>query len=199
MIRMRCAAGALFLALACLAPPAGAVESGEAERKSYAVSVYGGALTDGDWRESVTGRANLVDSQILVGALAWTFLRAGDDRWSLELEANLARHFGDQDHWEFNLPVAAARWRRFPWSRALDTSLAFGMGPSYTTALPKAEEKINTSTEHLMLYWHIDLDLGLPGRQWAVLFRLHHRSTGYGLFGEDGGSNALTTGLRFFF
>jgi hypothetical protein len=30
----------------------------------------------------------------------------------------------------------------------------------------------------------------------VVVGRLHHRSTAFGLFGEDGGANALVLGLR---
>jgi hypothetical protein len=31
------------------------------------------------------------------------------------------------------------------------------------------------------------------------MLRLHHRSTAYGLFGNDGGANALTLGVRYAF
>ncbi len=43
-----------------------------------------------------------------------------------------------QDHWEFNLPIVA-RWEAFPWDDVIDTSLAFGIGPSYASEIPKVE------------------------------------------------------------
>jgi phytoene dehydrogenase-like protein len=127
------------------------------------------------------------------------FLAGAEKRFSLGLESNVAKHFGYQDHWEFNLPVLITSWDKFPWEDTVEQSLEFGMGPSMTTELPRTEEEINESSQHLMLYWHLETSFARPGSPWEVLFRLHHRSTAYGVFGEEGGSNALTTGLRYRF
>lgn len=80
----------------------------------FAASLYGGVMTDDNWRQSISGQADLVDSHILVGALGWTFYRPANRLWSLELEANVARHFGIQEHFEFNAPILTARWEYFP-------------------------------------------------------------------------------------
>lgn len=97
---------------------------------NFAASLYGGVMTDDNWRQSISGQADTVDSQLLAGALAWTFYRPDHELWSLELEANVARHFGIQDHFEFNAPILTVRWDYFPWDKVLDTSLAYGLGPS---------------------------------------------------------------------
>lgn len=166
--------------------------------KDYAFSLYGGRLTDSNWYESLTGKADFVDSRLLVGALGWTFRRAEDRAWSLELEGNIAKHYGLQDHWEFNALVSG-RWHRFPWSEKVATSVAFGVGPSYASEMPVAEVIDHGSSDKLLVYWQLELTLGPPKRDWAALLRLHHRSTAYGLMSETGGANALTAGLRFYF
>ncbi|MFP4167456.1 MAG: hypothetical protein ACLFSY_01230 [Desulfonatronovibrionaceae bacterium] len=171
----------------------------EDKGKSYSISIYGGTLTDDDWQKSITGQADFVDSHLLVASAGWTFWRESKRRYSLGLEANVARHFGTQKHWEFNLPILTTNWDKFPWHDTLEQTLGFGMGPSVTTKRPRTEEEINPSSKHLMLYWHIDTTFSLPDSPWALILRLHHRSTAYGVFGDEGGSNALTTGLRYNF
>lgn len=192
----------LFFSLSVLFPAPALSDiqkDSETRDKRYSVSLYGGALTDDDWHRSITGQANFVDSQLLVAAAEWTFWREPQKRFSLGLESNVAKHFGYQNHWEFNLPILTTSWDKFPWEDTVEQSLGFGMGPSVTTELPRTEEEINESSRHLMLYWHIETSFARPGSPWAILFRLHHRSTAYGVFGEEGGSNALTTGLRYRF
>lgn len=171
----------------------------DSTQPEYAVSLYGGALTDEDWHRSITGQADFVDSQLLVAAVQRNVWGSSENNWSLGVEANMAKHFGTQEHWEFNLPVFTANWHAFPWQETLNQSVGFGMGPSVTTQRPRTEEELNPSSRHVMLYWHLETSFALPDSPWAVLFRLHHRSTAYGVFGDEGGSNALTTGLRYKF
>lgn len=192
----------LFFSLSVLFPgPAlsDIEKDSETRDKRYSVSLYGGALTDEDWHKSITGQADFVDSQLIVAAAEWTFWRESKKRFSLGLESNVAKHFGNQNHWEFNLPVLTTSWDEFPWEDTVEQSLGFGIGPSMTTKLPRTEEELDGSTEYLMLYWHLETTFSLPESPWSLLFRLHHRSPAYGTFGEEGGSNALTTGLRYRF
>ncbi len=161
-----------------------------------AVSVYAGRMTDEDWIKSLSGRAGWVDSRLIAAAAARTLWRDAARHWSFEVEANAARHFGMQDHWEFNA-LGTARFHAFPWRERLATSVAFGAGPSYATRLPAAEVRLDGSSKRSMLYWQLELELAPPGSDWATLFRLHHRSTAYGVFGKQGGGNVLTAGLRY--
>ncbi len=198
---LRPSAGLAGLALACgigLMPALAGAAGPAGKDKDLALSVYAGRLTDSDWQDSLTGQAGWVDAGLVAGALGWTFRRAENRAWSLELEGNVAKHFGDQDHWEFNALVTG-RWHRFPWSEAVATSVAFGLGPSYATEVPKAEIAIDGDSSRLLLYWQLELTLGPPKGDWAAMFRLHHRSTGYGVFGDDGGGNTLAAGLRYYF
>lgn len=187
----------LCLLAAMLLPATKALAS--ASDRTFSASLYGGVMTDDNWRQSLSGQAGLVDSHILVGAMGWTFYRPANRLWSLELEANVARHFGIQDHYEFNAPVLTLRWDSFPWDKVLDTSLAYGLGPSYATKLPEYERQKSGDTEQFLLFWHIEAALGLPGSNWSTILRLHHRSSGYGMFADKGGSNILTMGLRYEF
>lgn len=153
-------------------------------------------MSDAGWRKTLAGNAGDVDVGILAGALGRTLWRGED--WSFEVEANGARHFGEQRHWEFNA-FGSVRFHGFPWRAALPTSVAFGAGPSYATRMPEVEVRLDGDSAQWMLFWHLELTLGPPSRQWEVLFRLHHRSTGYGLFGETGGGNVVAAGLRYFY
>ncbi|MBU4526325.1 MAG: hypothetical protein KUA37_05480 [Desulfomicrobium sp.] len=169
------------------------------DERNLSASLYGGVMTDDNWHQSLSGQASPVDSHILVGAMGWTFYRPANRLWSLELEANVARHFGIQDNFEFNAPILTVRWDYFPWDKILDTSLAYGLGPSYATKLPEYERQKSGDSEQLLLFWHIEAAFGLPESNWSTIFRLHHRSSGYGMFADKGGSNILTMGLRYEF
>ena len=105
------------------------------------------------------------------------------------------RHFGDQDHWEFNLPLIA-RWEKFSWNDVIDTSVAFGLGPSYASETPKEEVAMDGDSQQWLVYWMFELELGLPGSNWSGTFRLHHRSGAFGIVTDDGGSNVLAVGLK---
>ena len=188
-----------LFALALTVCPAAPSEAQPKAEYDLSFSIYGGVMTDGDWIEAVSGQAGLEDSYLLSGAAGWTFYRPANRMWSLELEANVARHFGIQDHFEFNAPVLNVRWEALPWDSALDTSLAFGIGPSFATTTPEYERIRKGDSDPVMLFWHIEAAFGLPGSPWSTFVRLHHRSTGYGMFAEDGGSNILCLGLRYEF
>ena len=184
--------GFCFLAVAILwvSPAAG--------ERDFGLSIYTGRLTGDNWGKTITGRSNFSDTTLVIAGLGWTFKRAQNRSWSLELESNVGKHFGAQDHWEGN-GLVSARWHKFPWNNVVATSTAFGTGLSYATEKPKVEAGDEGTTERLLVYWQAEFSFGLPRKDWAILFRIHHRSTGFGLLGDDGGSNALLAGVRFFF
>ncbi len=72
--------------------------------------------------------ADFAEPTIVVAAGSWTVARFFDGNLSCELEAQVDKYFGDQDHWEFNLPIIVFRWHRFPWDRYVATSFAWGIG-----------------------------------------------------------------------
>jgi hypothetical protein len=185
--------------LLALYAPFGALAQDAVTERNFAATVYGGVMTDDNWRQAISGRSGLEDSWILAGAAGWTFFRPDNRMWSLELEANLVRHFGIQDHFELNAPVLNVRWEAFPWDKVLDTNAAFGLGPSFASSVPEYEREKSGDSTAMLLFWHIEVGAGLPGSPWSAIFRLHHRSTGYGMFAEQGGSNILCLGLRYEF
>ena len=167
------------------------VESGP-----YAVTGFAGNLLDNHYEDIfVPTRLNFEDSY-LVGLAASARVAQPVDGLDIELEAQLVRHVHGQTHWELNAPVVTARWTVFPWDDYLDTSAAFGLGLSVTSEAPRLEVRNEGATQPLMAYWMFELAFGLPAENWELVTRLHHRSTAYGLFGEEGGANSLVIGFR---
>ena len=151
-------------------------------------------MTDNKWREIAARDDVGFRDAYLVGA-ALSREVGGGPRWAVEVEGQAVRHFGEQQHWELN-GVLLGRWRAFPWNAAVPTSVAFGIGPSYATKVPPAEVALDGDSARLLLYWTVELELGLPDRRVSAVARLHHRSNGYGAFAETGGSNWIALGLR---
>jgi hypothetical protein len=166
--------------------------------QNHAFTVYGGRVTDDRWFESLTLSTGFVDANILVGAWAWTIKRFHGGDLTLEIEGQLAKYFGGQNNLEFNIPMAV-RWHRFIWDETVDTSIAFGLGPSWASEDPKIELMFNDSTRQFLVHWFFEIALGPPDAHWAGVFRLHHRSTGFGTVADEGGSNTLTAGMKFRF
>lgn len=190
--RKKCILTALMVYLLGIAP-------GVAFAQDFALAIYGGRLTREKWESALSPGTDFADATIVVASVSWTALRFFDGKLSCELEAQAGKYFGDQDHWEFNLPIFGFRWHRFPWSDHLTTSLAWGIGPSYATRVPEIELEINDDSSRWLIYWFGELTLGPPTANWEVLMRLHHRSDGFGTVADDGGSNALCAGLRYHF
>lgn len=166
----------------------------------FAVTVYGGRMTDGDFGDALTGQADFIDAYVVVGALSWTFARYFEDALSFELEGQVGKWWGDQHNLEFNLPLAI-RWSKFPWNHYVSTSLAYGLGPSYATKEPAAEIDEHDSTKKFLVYWFGEIAFGPPDSNWAGVFRIHHRSGAFGLIADrgEGGSNTLALGLKYRF
>ena len=165
----------------------------------FAIAMYACRLTKEKWEQSVLPGANYSDATLAVVAASWSALSFFNNKLSWEMEAQVGRYFGDQNHWEFNLPILGFRWHQFPWNNHVATSIAWGIGPSYATSIPEIELETNDSTSHWLVYWYAELALGLPKVSWEILLRLHHRSNGFGTVSEDGGSNAVGAGVRYRF
>lgn len=172
------------------------VSPAPAPAEGWSAMFFGGQFFDNRWRDFFVrpGDLETVDSW-LVGVAASREIARWPASLQWEIEGQVVRHFGVQDHWEVNLPVIM-RWDRFPWDEAVRTGVAFGIGPSYAIDEPKAELERSGGTSRFLLYWMIEAEVAAPESDWSVVLRLHHRSTGYGVFGEAGGSNVLALGLR---
>lgn len=163
----------------------------------WALTGYVGRITTvNSWQDIFLHPDDLefADAYLATVALSRQLRRYHGDDLGLETEGQVVYNFGDQTHWEFNALIAA-RWYRFPWNDSVETTLAFGIGPSWATEVPETEVELEGSSEQLLVYWHLEMTLSRPGSRWAGTMRLHHRSGGLGLLAEDGGMNALCLGV----
>ena len=65
--------------------------------------------------------------------------------------------------------------------------------------VPDVELETNSDSSRWLIYWFGELTFGPPASGWEVLFRLHHRSDGFGTIADDGGSNTVCAGIRYRF
>ncbi len=146
------------------------------------------ALDGGDVRASYLGALILArDLGTWPGPVAW------------EGELQAVRHWGRQSLWESNVAVTV-RWNHFPWDDWIDTSAAFGQGVSFASHRPPLEQENDGETRRMLHYMHAELAFRPPGNQrLSLVARVHHRSGVFGVYGVSGGSNFLTTGLRYRF
>ena len=163
------------------------------------LSIYSGPYTDENLAQMAIFNADYSDSKyIVVGALAREIYRYG--QWvSFELEGQVGKHFGSEDHqWQFN-GLILGRWHPFPWDKYVDTSFAFGGGLSYDSEVSQIELDRDSNAQRLLGYLAFEFTFGLPQYpRWDLMVRVHHRSGAKGIIGESV-SNYLCAGLKFAF
>lgn len=182
------------LVLATAAAPAVSAEY------PYSLNLYTGRMTSNHWEDFFlhSNKVSFKDSYLTAVTLARTVGKYRD-RATFEIEGQVVKHFDIQKHWEFNL-LGTARWNKFWWKRYIDTSVAFGVGPSYATDEPEIEIRNDGKTSRFLVYWMMELALAHPKYpRIAFITRIHHRSDAFGLVAEEGGSNALVFGLKYRF
>jgi hypothetical protein len=185
------------LIIALVLPHPAAAGEGDASTKDRlgAIAIFGGLMTDNEWEDTLAPWTLDFRDSAFVGLAASHVIGRFDHRLGFEIEGQVLRHFGDQDHWEFNLPIIG-RWEAFPWDEVVDTSLAFGVGPSYASEKPKVEVANGGDSARFLVYWMVEIEVGPPDKDWSGIFRLHHRSDAFGLVADEGGSNAIVIGLK---
>jgi len=175
-------------------------QSVAAESFRYSLSVYGAQMTNNHFEHFLTGKKVETRASYLMAVALAQRLGGWRDQLSYEVEGQLVKHFDLQTHWEFNL-LGVLRWEQFPWDRWLDSSVAFGIGPSWATEKPQIELDNDGTTAQLLVYWMLELAIvPVTSQPQIELFsRIHHRSDVFGLVAEDGGSNALALGVKYRF
>jgi hypothetical protein len=189
-----CALAVIFLSFI----PLSAAKAQNAQR-NWALTLYLGRLNDSDLTNTFTFNSKFEDAYFIDLGLSrrlYTFR----DYFNIEIEGQIAKHFGDQDQWEFDL-VSYFRWLLFPWDKYLDTSFAAGAGLSYATSVPKIEAKNYDETSRLLGALMFEFAFSLPQvPQWSLVTGIHHRSGAGGVFnGVQGASNAWAMGIRYRF
>lgn len=168
----------------------------------WTATLYGARMSsETGWEDILLDpfEAQYVDVFLIAAAMSRPYAHFKSGALTLEAEGQVARYFGDQDHWEFNVVPLVTRWHRFPWSDRVATSAAFGLGLSYATELPPVEVEIEGESAQLLIYWVLELTAGPTDAPWSVSLRMHHRSVSYGLMADEGGMNAVGLGLRYKF
>jgi hypothetical protein len=168
-------------------------------QRDWALTLYFGRLTDSSLTQTATFNSKFENAYLIdLGLLRrlYTFR----DYFNLEMEGQVAKHFGAQDQWEFDL-TGYFRWLPFPWDEYLDTSFAAGAGLSYATSVPKIEAKNYDEAAQFLGALMFEFAFSLPHvPQWSLITGIHHRSGAGGIFsGVRGASNAWATGLRYSF
>jgi hypothetical protein len=165
----------------------------------WAITLYSGRLTDTKLSSTATFNFEFENAYFIdlgVSRRLYTF----QNYFNIEIEGQIARHFGDQDNWEFDL-VAYFRWLLFPWNEYLNTSFAAGAGLSYATSVPAIEAKLYEETAQFLGALMFEFAFSLPHvPQWSLVTGIHHRSGAGGVFnGVQGASNAWVIGIRYTF
>jgi len=170
----------------------------EAERYKWFLTAYAGAHAQDDFQDVITFQPTFEDNAYVgVVALAreiWHYKHY----LSFELEGQIGKHFNADTHWEF-VGLIIGRWHHFPWDQYIDTSLAIGDGFSYYTDVSNVETEDDEDAKRALNYLLVEVALGLPKYpRWDLVFRIHHRSSVFGLVGA-GGSNFVCAGIKFGF
>lgn len=182
----------LLATLLVLYAALGTVANAE-DRRYY--TGFAGIMTSNRWHEVFDfGELDLVDSGFVGVGIGWD-RQIGDSRFSYGIEIQGIRHFGHQDHFEFNLPLILRYTPSRPFPRRLN-SLAFGLGPSHATKIPQVEIDRKGASQRNFVYWLAEAEFTTNLPKANLYFRLHHRSDGYGLFKVSSGATALVLGLR---
>lgn len=115
---------------------------------------------------------------------------------TFEWEVIYAQHWGTSEFHEIG-GVNYIRWNRFPWNHYIKTTFAVGMGPSITSKAAFYEPSDGLKSRWLSQL-NFEINLYSPANpNWALIFRVQHRSGIFKLINNvRGGSNFLTTGLR---
>jgi hypothetical protein len=171
------------------------------DERLWAVTLYGATLSGDTLGEMLTFQADLDGDYKLVALALARKMKSVGSHIDLELEGGFAKHYKGMDHFELTA-AGSVRWHTFPWDRWLTTSVAAGMGLSLAAAEPEFEVDSKGESQKLLGYLLGELTFGLPRfPAWALAARIHHRSGGYGAFGQDihGASNAFGWGVKYRF
>ena len=174
------------------------VNQNDIPRYKWFLTAYAGAHAQDDINDVFTFQPKFEDNAYIgVVALArelWHYKKY----FSLELEGQVGKHFNKDTHWEF-VGVLIGRWHYFPWNKYVDTSFAVGDGISYYTEVSEVEIEDDEDAQRTLNYLLFELALGLPAYpKWDLVFRIHHRSSVFGLVGAAG-SNFVCGGIKYSF
>lgn len=157
--------------------------------------MFGGWHVANVWQDAFFRPVNLEWGDAgMVGVSYGRNWQIGASRFSWGYEVQAITQFGSQQHLEFTAPVMI-RYHVTP-KVPLFRSLAFGLGPSFATAVPEYEIETRGDSQRWLAYWTLEAEFGRPDWQNTIFTRLHHRSGAFDTVAVDGASNVITWGLR---
>jgi hypothetical protein len=178
----------------------------------WGATLFYGQLTETHFEEIPFTRPRVEERYLIAGTLRRELISLREilgwapGRLFLDAEGGLVHKWG---HWKkvdhrFQEAILSANLRYdFGKNPVGLESISFGNGFSYAAEKPEYEKQItlNERTSRLLYYMMVETAFGVPSvPDWEVLFRVHHRSGGYGTInGVNGGSNYLCLGVRYNF
>ncbi|MGD9006327.1 MAG: hypothetical protein PVG41_00335 [Desulfobacteraceae bacterium] len=191
--------GWMLILLPCLM--AATADAKEKTNDQWFASGYIGQYSDTAFNEIIRFNTEFESSYVHVLSVGKE-LGVYKDKIQYELEAQVSKHTGDQEHEEINA-VFTLRWLPFWWDDYLDTSFAFGNGISYATEDPPLEirDSDDDETSKWLYYFLVEMAFVVPKTtDWDLFMRIHHRSSVFGAIDNViAGSNFVGLGLRYRF
>lgn len=168
--------------------------------RPWSVMLYQGFATSTDLGQTLVFDIKSEDSQftgLVANRKMFSFWRY----FTFELEGQVLRHYGKQEHWEYN-GLFMIRFHPFLLDPTIDIEFAVGEGLSYATQIPVIEQEQHPDASSRFLNYLVFEIAFTPAqyRAWSLVTRIHHRSGAFRLFnGTRGGSNFLALGVRYHF
>jgi hypothetical protein len=170
--------------------------------EDWSVTLFAGPLTTDTTTDDILVGSPSFEDSMIVGAALNKGLVTVFEHLDIEAEAQAVKHFGDQDHWEFN-GLLLARWTKFPWDHVVDTTVAIGDGLSFPTEVPPLETRRHGPdlSGRVLNYVLGEVTFALPEvPEWNLVWRFHHRSGFFGAFdGVTEGSTVIGGGIKYKF
>lgn len=174
----------------------------------YAFMLYTGAMTRNTLGQVVGGEVLLDDEALYSAEFSYIFKpEQGIRRYfgpvfqSIEANFNFTYH-NDHDSpiYEF-IPYLSFRWKKFPWTDVLKTSISLGEGVSWVSNVSTREHRNSDDPQKILNYLNFELTAALAAYpRFELVARIHHRSGVFGLYrSNNSGSTAVGIGLRWYF
>ncbi len=183
------------------------------ERDGLALTLYTGGLVDGGLLRTFVEafRWTFVGSQMVSLIVAKPFgqwdMRIGRSRllgWWFEGEAQIAQHFGVEDHTEATVALMV-RSGEIRLGRHASFNIGVSNGFSWAFSKPKWElgPTRQRGVDAPQLLWFVGIEAEFSSPRWkglSAVARIHHRSENYGALGPPWyTSNRVGVGLRYRF
>jgi hypothetical protein len=174
----------------------------------YAFLLYYGAMTCNTLGHVIKLNYSIDDEQLYSGEFTYVFRPdQGIRRYfgpvfqSIEANFNFTVH---DDHgrsfYEF-VPYLSFRWKKFPWTNYLKTSISLGEGVSWASNISTREWRDSKDPQKFLNYLNLEMTAALPSfPRLELVGRFHHRSGVFGLYrSTNSGSTAAGLAVRWYF